>query len=224
MMVIGAVALFDIARPGGFGRGASVALAELYVAAWPRGAGVGTAYPAMSALCLVAFALALAGRWRWSGIILALAWLCSPEAILLAIPLALLAANQGRAMRFGLALVLPLLAALILLRFYYGPTLWDGLLILKDHTPVSLPAGWLTLLSLPLFGLAVGGWFKGRADPEIKAVVTISAAWITLYVAVIAGLLRNDALWQYAPLVGPVLLLAGIGLRDVLGLGSHLPY
>src|SRR5260221_7027545 len=167
----------------------------------------------MSALCLVAFALALGGHWRWSGVLLALACLCSPEALLLAIPLALLAANQGRAMRFGLALVLPLLAALILLRFYYGPTLWDGLLILKDHTPVSFPAGWLTLLSLPLLGLAAWGWLKGRASPELRVVTTTSAGWIVLYLVVMVGLLRVDALWKYAPIVSPVLLLAGIGLR-----------
>src|SRR5260221_1791703 len=113
----------------------------------------------MSALCLVAFALALAGQWRRSGIIVALACLCSPEAILLAIPLALLAANQGRAMRFGLALVLPLLAALVLLRLYYGPTLWDGPLILKGHTAKNLfedllPLFWLALFSGPaIWGL-----------------------------------------------------------------------
>src|SRR5258708_5838263 len=165
MMVIGAVALFDIARPGGFGRGASVALAALYFAAWPLWAGVGTAYPAMSALCLVAFALALDGQWRWSGIMVALATLCSPEALLLAIPLTLLAANQSRALRFAVVLVLALLAALILLRLYYGPTLWDSLLILKDRPVTPRFQDLLALFSLAVVsGLAILSWLKVHTD------------------------------------------------------------
>src|SRR5260221_755786 len=61
MIVIGAVAIHDIARRGGFGRSASVGLAALYFSAWALWAAVGTAYPAMSALRLVTFALALCG-------------------------------------------------------------------------------------------------------------------------------------------------------------------
>src|SRR5260221_8144645 len=91
MIVIGAVAIHDIARRGGFGRSASVGLAALYFAAWPLWGAGGTGYPAMSALSLGAFAFALGGDLGWGGVFLALALFCKPQSPVIGVPIALFA-------------------------------------------------------------------------------------------------------------------------------------
>lgn len=204
-LALGAGALYRSTRRMRLGRPAALLTAGIYALAWPLWSGVGTALPLMSGLCLVALDLALADRWRLAGLAMAAAALSSPEALIPALLLLVLAGQRGAFSRFGALLAVPLILAGAALFAYYGPSLLDGLILLRKSGPV-----WLDALSLPflgvLIGLAVWIWWRMRAD----ATVALLGAWVLLYGAVMFGLLRETSGWLYAPLVGPAALLAGV--------------
>jgi hypothetical protein len=207
-IAIGVYSLYRLARHAALPVPLAVVVAALYSLGWPLWVGFGTSFPLMTALCLLALDLALNSRWQLAGLILSAAILCSPEAFLLAIPLLLLAMNRGAARRFILSLLIPLALAVMALRVYYGPSLWDGLLILKpSSSTLSNALPWL--VSLPIVVLAAWGWYRERS----REIVAVVGAWAMLHLLIIGGLLRVQAGWQYAPLAGAVLLLAAVGLQ-----------
>jgi hypothetical protein len=209
-IAIGVYSLYRLARHAALAVPSAVIVAALYAPGWPLWAGVGTPLPLMTALCLLALDLALRSRWQLAGLILSAAILSSPEAFLLAIPLLLLAANKGTARRFLLSLLIPLALAVIALRAYYGPSLWDELLILKpSSSTLSSALPWL--LYAPLLALAGRGWYRERSRESVAVV----GAWAMLHLLIIGGLLRVQAGWQYAPLAGTLLLLAAVGLQKL---------
>ncbi|MEP7286270.1 MAG: hypothetical protein ABI947_10935 [Chloroflexota bacterium] len=206
-LAFGAYSLFRLARRAGLNAPAASLVAILFACAPPLFGGIGTAFPLASALCLVSLDLAFSDRWRWAGVVLALATLCSPEAALLVLPLLFLASSKNTTIRYFLAFSLPLAIAFIALRLYYGSDFWNGLLIFK--TVLSLNNGF-GLGWLPIAGLAIYGWFRQRANP----VVAVCGTWAALYVLVMLGLLRNSIDWQYAPIIGSLLLLCVVGLQS----------
>ncbi len=215
-LVVGALSLYHIARRAGLSITAASLIAILYAVAWPLWLGVGTALPVMTGLSLLALDLALDARWRLAGLVTCVAILCSPEALFLAVPLLFLAANRQAGRRYGLAVLAPLVLAALALRLYFGPALWDGLLILRP-SPSTLDSLLPWLLSIPALGLAVYGWYRQRmaAAGEINPALGVAGAWAALHLLVVGGLLRVPTGWQYAPVVGPVLLLAAAGLQNV---------
>ncbi len=210
-LALGANSLFRIARRTGLSYGAASLVAGLFALAWPLWLGVGTALPLMTALCLIGFDLALADRWTLAGLVFAAAALTSPEALLLALPILLLAVNKRAIWRFGLALLVPLALAVIGLRLYYGPALWEGLLILKSGSSSSFETQLYLIFTIPTFILAIWAWYRQRASP----IVAVCGAWIGLYLAVFIGILGLSAASQLSPLAGPVLLLAIVGTRNI---------
>jgi len=210
-VVLGAVLVYRIGRKGGMGEGGSVLIAALYCAAWPLWAGFGTPAPLMSALALASIDLALGERWALAGLALVAALLCAPAAALLVLPLTLLAIRQGKAITFVMAVFIPLALAILALWLYYGPSLWDGLLLYKDAIPaeMGLSTRLLALLSLPM--LAVAAW--GGIQEGDSRVVGVCAGWMFLHLLMIGILLRTGTAWAYAPMVGPILILSGAGWR-----------
>ncbi len=208
---VGVYSLFRIVWRAGLSDVAAVVVALLYAVAWPLWLGIGTAAPMMVALALLALDIALGSRWIPAGIVLAAAILCSPETIFLALPLLLIAITEGTGRRFTLALLIPLVLAGVGLRLYYGPSLWDGLLILKPSAAYldnSLP--WL--LSLPILGVAAYGWLRRHT---VSMAIVVLGAWAVLHLLIDGVLLRMQAAWQYAPVVAPALVLAGVGLQSL---------
>lgn len=207
-IAIGVYSSYRLARQAALPVFSAVIVAAMYALGWPLWAGVGTPFPLMTGLCLLALDVALNSRWQLAGLILSVAILSSPEAFLLAIPLLLLAVNKGTARRFLLAALIPLVLAVMALRIYYGSSLWDGLLILKP-SPSTLSGALPWLASTPLLALAAWGWYRECS----REVVAVAGAWAVLHLLIVGGLLRVQAGWQYAPLAGTLLLLAAVGLQ-----------
>lgn len=200
--------LFSLTLRMGGTRATGLLVAGLYVLAWPLWSGMGTAFPLMSGLCLLAFERAAAARWRVVGISLALAALCGPEALLVALPLlgfAVSTTTPGAGARFAQGLLIPLTLSGAGLVAYYGPSLWEGLIALRRSVPT-----WFDTLSWPyllvLVPVAAWAWYRGHSHP----ITALCGAWIALYAGVLGGLLRIPNGWQYLPLVGPAALLAGL--------------
>lgn len=210
-LAVSTFSLFRLTRRNGFSLIGAGIVALIFAFAWPLWIGVGTAFPLMTALCLLALDLALdmpQNRWQAAGVVMALAVLCNPEAMLLAIPLLFYAATRGAGQRFGLALFVPLLAALAALWWYYGASLWDGLLILRSsQSKLTDLLPWL--LSVPLIVLAVWGWLRRNGEP----LVAILGGWAALHLLIIGGLLRVPTGWQYAPLAAVIMLLIVLGAQ-----------
>jgi hypothetical protein len=209
-LIVGANSLYRISRQAGLSALMGILVSAAYSLSWPLWLGVGTALPVMTALALLAVDLALQERWSWAGITLAVAILSGPEALLLVIPMLFLWSASGKGWRFALALFGPLILALIALRLYYGPSLWDGLLILRPSLS-TLPNAVPWLLAIPVILLAGWGWYR-RHD---NSAVAVLGAWGALHILVIGVLLRVQAGWQYVPLVAVVVLLAAVGLESV---------
>jgi hypothetical protein len=231
-VTIGAISLYRILCRLDVNTTPSIIAAAVYCLGWPLWAGVGTALPFASALCLLALELGLAGRWRWAGIIMALAVLSAPEAIIFAVALALLAANRSATILFCRALVVLVVVTVFALWLYYRSTalphtastgsLWSGLLILKDNAASTrLLDGWAWIIALPMIGLAAWGWNRQRHNANYRELIGLLALFAAGYTVIMGLLLRVEASWRYAPLWGPLVILAVIGIRSVAGLRSE---
>jgi hypothetical protein len=204
-LALGTGCLFRTARRMKLSPAGGLLVAGVYLLTWPLWSGIGTAFPLMTAFCLLALEMALAGRWPIAGLVFALASLCSPEALIPALVILFFAVEQGSGPQYALPLFGALGAALLALVAFYGPSLWQGLLILKHSAEY-----WFDVLSWPflilLLLVAIWVWYRKRTDP----VVALCGAWIVLYLFVVGALLRTSAGWQYLPIVGPAALLTGL--------------
>ncbi len=208
-LAVSAVSIFRIARRAGLSQVISGLIATLSVLAWPIGSGIETPYPIMAALSLLALDLALGSRWRIAGLVFCLAVLCSPEAIIPAVLIFVFAVNNKAGRHYGLSLIIPLVLALIGLRLYYGPALWDGLLIFRFLPSLNPPI--LEIASILLLGLAFWGWYRQRTNPALA----LCGAWVGLYLVIVGVVLGAPANYHFAPIAGPVTLLAIVGAREV---------
>lgn len=209
-VLIGAISLFSIARQANLSPLWAFAAASLYIFNWGPFAQPEGSLPLMAGLSLLAFALALAQRWRLSGLMLALAILCSPGAMIFGVVLLLFAANQGTAGRYALALFVPLGAALLALWAYYGQTFWMGLLIFKPDFFDLFPEYIQLSVAILLVLLALWGWYRQRANP----IAALLGAAIVLYAVIVISFSRS-LLHLYGPISGFVVLLAVIGLHEI---------
>jgi hypothetical protein len=207
--MIGAFCLFRIARRVGLSPSTSTGAVVLYALSWPSMIGFNTAFPLTGALCLLALDLGLSERWWLAGLTTALATLCRPEALIFALPLLSLAGNQNFGWRYGLGLFVPLIAAVVMLQLYYGPTLLDGLLGLKPQSSDGFQLGVLIVTTLVLLGLAAWGWYERRAEP----IVALCGTWIVLCLFIIVVLFRTSVVAPYSLIAGPVALLVSVGIR-----------
>jgi len=172
--------------------------ALLYIVAAPVWMAYGTAFPLMTMFAILALEMLLGKQWMLSGALIALAALCSPEALILALVLLIYAVQQGKGWSYGLPLVGLLALALIALAAYYGPTFWDGLLTLKrsaDESSLRLLAG---VFIAALIGGAAVFWYAQRKRAEIA----LLGAWIGAYVFVVAVLLGDLDGWRFLPVIG----------------------
>jgi hypothetical protein len=208
---ISALALYWIARHARLSDELSIVTSVLFVLAWPFWLGMGTANATAAMFCFVALVLARTTHWQAAGVVLTCGILTAPESALLGIPLLFMAANHRKGIRFFAATVLPLLAAVLLLRIYYGPSLWDGLLLLKNNDPDSLQTTWLALVALPILLLAGWGWFKNRAH----SIAAVLGAWATLYLLVIGVLLHGEGRTSYLFISGAIPVLLFLGLKHL---------
>ncbi|MBO9309958.1 MAG: hypothetical protein J7551_09255, partial [Chloroflexi bacterium] len=158
---------------------------------------------------------------RWSGAVFALTALCGIEALALVGLMALYAAQQGKALRFGLTFAALFGASFLVLWLHYsGAPFWGGLLVFQRSAPPaedSLSAPVLALLlaaSLPI-------WWMARRE----SLVALLGAWIALYGGIWGGIFRLEGGYTYAPIVPAAALLASrlcqrAPIMSALGVGA----
>jgi hypothetical protein len=207
---IGAFCLFRIARRVGLFPYRAAGAVVLYALSWPSMIGFNSAFPLAGALCLLALDLGLSERWSLAGLTTALATFCRPEALIFALPLLILAVNRNVGRRYGLGLFIPLVAAIVILRLYYGPSLLDGLLGLKPESSEGIQVGVLIATTLMLIGLAAWGWYERQTEP----IVALCGVWIAVFLFVVVILIRTSAVAPYGLIAGPLALLVGVGSRN----------
>src|SRR5258708_2161195 len=107
--LIGAASLNLIAQRAELSKVASTLLIILFLSLSPFVSAVDPPLYVSAMLSLAVFEIALKGRWRLAGLLLAFAVLCNPSAVLLTVPLLLVASDKATGLRFLSALLIPLI-------------------------------------------------------------------------------------------------------------------
>ncbi|MCC7447204.1 MAG: hypothetical protein IT324_07295 [Anaerolineae bacterium] len=206
-LTVGANSLYRIAKRTDLSDVSARWVSVLYIIMASLSAG--GEFAVAAALSIAALDLALSSRWQQAGIIFAIAVLCRPEALLLAILILFLLTNTKARWQYVFALILTLLLAVVGLRLYYGVLLWDGLLTLK---PEVAPFNVLSVLHLlPLGVLAIWGWYRQKNDP----VAALCGALVVLYVVIFTIVLQVSGNHIDSQLVAPLSLLAVVGAHKL---------
>lgn len=180
-IVIGVVSLWQIClRHAAYETSTAVLVSVGFALSYPLWSGAGTAYPAASALSLLALLLFFEKRWAAAAFALAAAALCAPETLTFGALGAILAAREEVGRRFLLPYLATLGAAFLFLLLYYGHGLWAGLITLPSEAPSPFDAPSLPFLLIVVVA-ALPGWWNERKSPETG----ILGGWIALYLVIV---------------------------------------
>jgi hypothetical protein len=205
-LLIGGFSVYRIMLRLALSEGAAFLGATLYCLSAPILARLGTPFPLASALCLLSIDLALQNKWTETGIAVALGTLVHPDALLLVIPLLIYAIRENQWRKFTPAMLMVLMLAVIGLVAYYGSGL-KGLLILR--TAQTAPLNIVSVLLLVPLAFASWGWYQHRENP----IIGLLGLWAALHILVVLSLLHYTDLAELSFLVGPVLIIAIIGIK-----------